>query len=48
MACSDQLPVAFIVAACQASKQGRANMAALDGPHTKAKDSGLDPLARTK
>lgn len=42
-------PVSSFAAAFEESKQGRANLAALDGPHdTKAKDSGLDPLARTK
>ena len=35
--------------AFEATKQGRANVKALDAQHnTAAKDCGLDPLARTK
>ena len=42
-------PVAVFAEAFEATTQGRANAAALDAPHyTAAKESGLDPLARTK
>ena len=42
-------PVAAFAEAFAATQQGRANVEALDAPHdTRAKDAGLDPLARTK